>query len=268
MSWPWSAPPPQEEPLEAPSSDFSTFSESPTADFSTSFSGPSSDFGTAFTDDLPPPDHQPPLDQTFSTHFSSSSAYDSTAIPSSDATSASDPSLNLSSLSRIDPTLLSPRAHLRTPSPDYVFADDYKEHRKKSGAEQLTYLAGSSYLLGGTLGGTAGAISALRASADKSHRLRINAVLNASGKRGAALANALGVLALAFSLSESMLFNYSSDDSLVNYAAAGAVAGGLYRSTRGARLAGIWALGGAGVAVASIYASRRGYYGTGLQGIL
>jgi mitochondrial import inner membrane translocase subunit TIM23 len=149
-----------------------------------------------------------------------------------------------------------------------VFAEDYKAARKKGGGEQLTYLAGGSYLAGAAAGGAVGLASAVRVSAGKTGKLRLNAVLNATGKRGALAANSMGVLALTFSLSETALHNITKEDSVANYAAAGAAAGALFKSTRGLRTAGIWAAGGAAVAVGAIYASREGVYGRRLQGIL
>lgn len=176
-------------------------------------------------------------------------------------------------MGRINPSIVSPRSALRNRNTasgnvDYVFADDYKDVRKKSGAEQLTFLAGSSYLTGAVVGGSRGFYEAMRASAGKTTKLRLNAVLNGAGKRGAAMANAFGVLALGFSLSESAIYNYTNDETLGNYAFAGAIAGGIFKSTRGPRVAALWAAAGAVTALGTVYASREGYYGRGLQGIL
>lgn len=113
-----------------------------------------------------------------------------------------------------------------------------------------------------------GMAQAIPESAGKPARLRINAVLNAVSKRGISLGNGCAILALAFSLSESALYNYTHDETVTNYAAAGAMAGALFKSTRGVRTAGIWGAGGAALALATVYASRKGYYGRGLQGVL
>lgn len=160
------------------------------------------------------------------------------------------------------------RAPRSSDAVDYVFAEDYRSFRKKSGTEQLTYLTGGSYLTGAIIGGSRGFYDAMRASAGKGTKLRLNAVLNATGKRGAIMANTFGVLALAFSLSESALYNYTSDETLGNYAAAGATAGALFKSTRGPRTAAVWAAAGAVTALGTVWASREGYYGRGLQGVL
>lgn len=174
-------------------------------------------------------------------------------------------------MGRINPATVTPQAAWRkrgASGVDYVFSEDYVDVRKKCATEQLTYLGGMAYLTGAAIGGTAGFVEGVRSSAGKASKLRINAVLNATGKRGALLANSMGVLALAFSLSESMIYNYTSDDTIGNYAAAGAAAGAIFKSTRGPRVAAIWAAAGAATAVGTIYASRQGVYGRGLQGAL
>lgn len=228
-------------------------------------------FGTAFTDDidLTPPENDSKVKDTYldpgvgnSTDFS----VDPTAGLNA---SSPTPSFNFSTLNRIDPSVISARPSFQSsPGLDYVFADDYNEVRKKSAAEQLTFLAGSSYLVGGITGVSLGLARAIPESAGKPLRIRLNAVLNAVAKRGTSFGNSCGVLALAFSLSETALYNYTQDETLTNYAAAGAIAGALYKSTRGIRMAGIWGVGGACFALGTVYASRRGYYGKGLQGLL
>lgn len=268
MSWPWStAPPPAEEPL------LSTTDPTPDP-----YAAPS-DFGTAFGDDLlsTSTDAAPPTDS-----FDFYTPPPPTSFPLSDPlspppaptppSSSSTPTLDFNAMRRINPSQISPRASLNTspaaPGIDYVFSDDYKPFRKKCATEQLTYLTGGAYLTGALIGASSGCVEALRASAGKSSRLRLNAVLNASGKRGAVMANALGVLALAFSLSETAVYNYTSDETMANYALAGGAAGAIYKSTRGVRVAGVWAMGGALVALGTVYASREGWYGRGLQGVL
>lgn len=266
MSWPWSSPPPSDEPL-TPARE--TISEDPYAP------SPNSDFGTAFDDDLPSTSPRPSTD-SFDFYSPQSDAFSSPSFPTSfeppAPPSSQSPSLDFRTMRQIDPALISPGSSIRSrstaPTVDYVFADDYKSFRKKSGTEQLTYLAGSAYLTGALIGGSRGCYQGLAASVGKPPKLRLNAVLNATGKQGALLANAFGVLALAFSLSESAIYNYSSDETMGNYALAGATAGALYKSTRGGRVAAIWAVGGAALALGTVYASRRGYYGHGLQGIL
>lgn len=211
----------------------------------------------------------PPAQDDTPTHdFSTSSVGGDTSFGNTG------PRLNVDGMGRIDPGTIAPALGVYTRSSgrrdglDYVFAEDYKPARKKSGSEQLTYLAGSAYLTGAITGGLVGLRSALQESAGKAGRLRVNAILNATGKRGALLANSMGVLALMFSLTETSLHNFTKEDDVVNYAAAGAVAGAVFRSTRGLPIATMWAAGGAAVAVGAVYASREGIYGRSWQGIL
>lgn len=272
MSWIWSNPLPEDEtasPDPYTPSSFGTSSESSPNDSSE----PTDAFGTAFTDDvdITPPENDSNVFDTYLNSGSGSTTDFSNAQsdPLAPLSSDSTPSINLSTLNRIDPSVISSRPSFQnSPAVDYVFADDYNEVRKKSPAEQLTFLTGSSYLFGSLTGASMGLAHAIPASAGKPLRLRLNAVLNAVAKRGTSLGNSCGVLALAFSLSETALYNYTQDETLTNYAAAGGLAGALFKSTRGVRTAGIWGAGGACLALATVYASRRGYYGRRLQGIL
>lgn len=227
-----------------------------------------SDFTSAFDDDF---DTTAAPADSFDIYASPTPSFapDSSFEPSFAPSSAA-PAIDFGSMGRINPSVLSPRSLGTRPSDnvDYVFADDYRAFRKKSGTEQLTYLTGGSYLTGAVAGGSRGFYDAMRDSAGKAAKLRLNAVLNGTGKRGAAMANTCGILALGFCLSESLLYNYTGDETLTNYAAAGAAAGALFKSTRGPRTAAVWAAAGAVTAIGTVWASREGYYGRGLQGIL
>lgn len=275
MSWLWSSPPPEDEAgsskeaYTAPSFDTSfdpltTSSSTETVD----------EFGSAFSDDIdltPPENDTNPVsqDKHLDAGSSPSSDFLLSGLGSLSPNNEPVPSIDFSSMNRIDPSVLSAHPSLQnTPGVDYVFADDYNDIRKKSPAEQLTFMAGSAYLTGGLTGAAIGLATALPASAGKPARLRINAALNAVSKRGTSLGNTFGILALTFSLSESILYNCTNDETLANYAGAGAMAGALFKSTRGIRTAASWGVGGACLALATVYASRQGYYGRGLQGIL
>lgn len=280
MSWLWSQAPSEDETLSPSSDPFAPSSFHSSPDTSTDASANADPFGSAFTADidLSPPE-QSTSSETESRYSSSapSSSFDFTTPPppsfGADPISSSDqqssPSINFSTFGRINPSVISANPGFQTqPSVDYVFADDYKDVRKKSSTEQLTYLTGGSYLLGSLAGASIGMAQAIPESAGKPARLRVNAILNAVAKRGTNLGNACGVLALAFSLSESALYNYTQDETIVNYAAAGAISGALFKSTRGIRPAATWGLAGACLALGTVYASRRGYYGRGLQGVI
>lgn len=245
-------------------------------------------FGSAFADDDAPADTAPdpnpfsnpfatpdtarPLDGSTTPDYTPSFDFSTHSTPNSLPGAPGAPALDVGRMGRIDASTVAPALGVYSPRAgqglDYVFAEDYKAARKKSGGEQLTYLAGGSYLAGAFAGGALGLAEAARESAGKTGKLRLNAALNATGRRGALLANSMGVLALSFSLGETLLHNVRGEDGVVNYAAAGAAAGAIFKSTRGVKAAGIWAVGGAAVAVGAVYASREGVYGRRVQGIL
>ena len=151
---------------------------------------------------------------------------------------------------------------------EYVFSDDYMDVRRKSFGEQLQYLTGAAFLSGAFGGGGYGAYEGLKASAGKTTKLRLNAVLNAISKRGVAASNGLAVVALMFTMTESGVYHYLSDDGAMNYALAGAATGALYKCTKGIRTAGISGAIGAAISVGTVYMARQGKFGQGLRGLL
>lgn len=103
------------------------------------------------------------------------------------------------------------------------------------------------------VGGTAGLFEGLRESSGQNRRIRINQVLNATGKRGPGLGNSLGCIAMMCSLFESIAYNVRGEDDLANPAGAAALTGALYKITAGPKVAGQWSLGlGALGAVSSL----------------
>eukprot|EP00871_Galdieria_phlegrea_P005771 jgi/Galph1/681/GphlegSOOS_G5396.1 len=207
--------------------------------------------------------------------FDTSSVFDTGSDPfsvssiESDSVSGESPALDFGHLERINPRTIAPALGVYTPgygsTPEYLFEEDYTEYRKKSWGEQLMYWTGVSYLSGAVTGGSYGLLEGLRASRGKTWKLRINSVLNASGRRGAALANACGILALMFSSIESLCYHYIGDETFYNYALAGLSTGLIYKSTAGWRPAGIYGAGLGLAGVVGIYASRQGLYGRRLQ---
>lgn len=185
---------------------------------------------------------------------------------------ASRPTVNFDAMGSISAGTVSPAFNVygqpANGGLDYVFADDYMEMRRKPLGDQLQYLCGAGYLSGMFLGGGYGLYEGMRASAGKSTKLRLNAVLNATAKRGIAASNGLAVVALFYTFSEGAIYNYLNDDTAVNYALAGAATGAIYKCTRGLRTAGIWGAAGAATALATVYMTRQGKYGRGLQGLL
>lgn len=120
--------------------------------------------------------------------------------------------------------------------PDFLFDDNYDSSFRRSWGERLTYHVGWAYLLGFTGGGAIGVAQGLRESAGERQRIRINSVLNATGRRGPGLGNSLGCLAMMCSLFESIAYNVRGTDDFLNPAGAAALTGTLYKitSVRGA----------------------------------
>ena len=136
---------------------------------------------------------------------------------------------------------------------------------RRSWSENLTYYTGTGYLAGAILGGGVGAYQAMTtpitlatATGLPSQRLRENQLLNTSGKMGRTSGNALGVVGLLFSSSES-LFRHLSDGQLpdeLSTVGAGIATGGLYRSVRGPRQAAAAAAVGA-LASSALLGARK-----------
>ncbi|KAK9816821.1 hypothetical protein WJX72_005370 [[Myrmecia] bisecta] len=145
--------------------------------------------------------------------------------------------------------------------PEFLFSEEATVH-KRSWSENLTYYTGTGYLSGAILGGASGAVTAMRSSPQldvaPTARLRLNRLLNVSGRSGRQAGNALGVLGLFFSTMESTLGHFS--DGTVpdefNSIGAGFLTGSIFRSTRGPRAAAIAGAVGA-AAAAGLVAARN-----------
>ena len=66
----------------------------------------------------------------------------------------------------------------------------------RSFSQQLFYNTGTSYLAGILAGGSYGALEGLRNAPSHKFKIRMNSLLNASGKRGSRTGNALGTLGM------------------------------------------------------------------------
>ena len=65
---------------------------------------------------------------------------------------------------------------------------------RRSWGDRLTYHIGVGYLVGLVAGGSWGLYEGLKSSTGERQRIRINAVLNATGKHGPGLGNSVGCL--------------------------------------------------------------------------
>ena len=88
-------------------------------------------------------------------------------------------------------------------------------------------------------GGSWGLYEGLKSSTGERQRIRINAVLNATGKHGPGLGNSVGCLGMMFSTFETLAFNFRGEDDMLNVMGAGALAGGIFKS-QARRGPGVW----------------------------
>ena len=118
----------------------------------------------------------------------------------------------------------------------------------------LCYGTGVSYLTALTIGGAWGLSEGLQKNpASMPPRLRLNGILNAVTRRGPFLGNSAGVIALVYNGTNSTIGALRGKHDPTNSVVAGAIAGAIFKSTRGTRpmaisagicatVAGTWAI--------------------------
>ncbi|EOD06620.1 hypothetical protein EMIHUDRAFT_121264 [Emiliania huxleyi CCMP1516] len=114
--------------------------------------------------------------------------------------------------------------------PDFLFEETADAMYRRSWGDRLTYHIGVGYLVGLVAGGSWGLYEGLKSSTGERQRIRINAVLNATGKHGPGLGNSVGCLGMMFSTFETLAFNFRGEDDMLNVMGAGALAGGIFKS--------------------------------------
>ncbi len=143
----------------------------------------------------------------------------------------------------------------------------YLEGFNKDGRDmfqRMVYNMGHSYLAGIALGGAYGAVEGLRNAPSNKFKIRLNSFLNAAGRRGSRAGNAFAVLAMFFSLSESLLENFEVEkytgrntSDVVYPLTAGALTGFLYKASSGRpRMMALYSIIGGG-AIASVAGASR-----------
>lgn len=104
----------------------------------------------------------------------------------------------------------------------------------RSWTDDLCYGTGAVYLMGLGLGGLSGFQHGVRTlPAGAPGKVQLNHILNNITKRGPFLGNNAGVLALTYNLIDSSLDGLRGKHDDVNSVVAGALAGALFRSSRG-----------------------------------
>lgn len=136
-----------------------------------------------------------------------------------------------------------------------AFKPEYLHYQPKAWYERLAYNTGFAYLFGIGSGGLYGVFNGFTTSPSNKLRIRLNSILNKSGRFGSRFGNALGAVAMMYSCLEEFtdrahIEDYIPfDEDLVNPPLAAALTGILYKSTQGPKtmvLAGL--LGGTAVA--------------------
>lgn len=163
----------------------------------------------------------------------------------------------------LDVSKLHPLANLNSSQLEYLSLDDEGVSSMpgshgpipiKDWTDDLCYGTGAVYLTGLGFGGIYGLSEGMRKTADaNSAKLRLNGVLNAITRRGPFLGNTAGVIALTYNLINSSIGYFRGKHDSANSLAAGALAGAVFRATKGpkamlmsssmvAGVAGVWCL--------------------------
>jgi len=138
---------------------------------------------------------------------------------------------------------------------------EYLYYEPKSWIERMFYNSGSAYLIGIGTGGTYGVINGLQSSPSPKFKIRVNTILNKSGRFGSRFGNALGAVAMMYSCFEAVFDRYEVEryfggDDFFNPILAATATGLLYKSTQGPKTMALAALIGGGAA-ASLVGARK-----------
>ncbi|CEI89650.1 hypothetical protein G6F70_000672 [Rhizopus microsporus] len=105
-------------------------------------------------------------------------------------------------------------------------------------SDDLCYGTGTTYLAGLTLGGAYGMAEGLKKSSG-AFKVRLNTTLNTITRRGPGVGNAVGVIAMVYNGTNSLIGYTRGTHDTLNSVAAGGIAGAIFKSTAGPRAAGI-----------------------------
>mmetsp|Transcript_18132 Transcript_18132/g.29424 ORF Transcript_18132/g.29424 Transcript_18132/m.29424 type:complete len:214 (+) Transcript_18132:187-828(+) len=174
----------------------------------------------------------------------------------------------------IDPSTFAPMLGVQDARglADAQIQPEYLYYEPKGWSERMFFNTGSAYLIGITTGGAYGVLNGLQTSPSNKFKIRINSILNKSGRFGSRFGNALGAIAMIYSCFEAsadsfQFEQYLGGDDFVNPVIAATLTGLLYKSTQGPKtmaLAGV--MGGSAVAAFSAIrlAARSSGRGGGL----
>jgi len=138
----------------------------------------------------------------------------------------------------------------------------------RSWFERMVYNTGSLYLLGSLAGGAFGLVEGFRTAPSSKFNIRLNSIMNKTGRRGSRLGNALGSVAFLYSCVEGVadyaqLDRVTGQDWLIPAASALAT-GVIYKSTAGPKTVALAGALGASLALSS-YAAKSAFPQLGLR---
>jgi len=136
--------------------------------------------------------------------------------------------------------------------------------REKSWGERLTFETGVCYLSGIFIGGSIGAVQGWRKPGPTNFKLKMNSILNGSGRLGSRTGNTFGVFALTFSLSKSLVKYQRRKDDIMNDILGVGMAGTVVALPKGPLTA--LAVGGVMCSAASIMVYGRQFAEAKLKG--
>lgn len=99
-------------------------------------------------------------------------------------------------------------------------------------SDDLCYGTGTTYLAGLTLGGAYGMMEGIRKSSGSS-RVRLNTTLNSITRRGPGVGNAVGVIAMMYNGTNSLIDYSRGTHDVFSSLAAGAISGAIFKCTAG-----------------------------------
>jgi len=157
-------------------------------------------------------------------------------------------------MGQLSPYLNIDPAYLSTETPQFIHNDD-----QKRGLLEKSFTAiGSSVLIGGAIGGTFGAFEGIRHTMNLTGNARRTQILNHISKSGGTVSNALGTLAVIYSLSYGLAGQiHENDDDGLKSCFAGAFTGALYKSGAGLRKCGMAGAFGLGAAALWSFVLKR-----------
>jgi len=157
-------------------------------------------------------------------------------------------------MGQISPYLNIDPSYLQTDAPQFILNED-----QKRGALEKSFSAiGSSVLIGGALGGTFGVFEGIRRTMDLTGKTKRTQILNYTMKSGSTVSNALGSLAVMYSINYALASQlHEDDDDGIKSCASGALTGALYKSGAGLRPCAIATAFGLGTAALWSFVLKR-----------